>query len=71
VASSWLGGPLPLGIEHLNGDQRDNRRHNLRFLCPNCHAQSTASPRHGKQKSAELPRGQPPWQQQALFDLAA
>jgi hypothetical protein len=71
VNGSWLGGPLPLVIDHLNGDHRDNRRHNLRFLCPNCRAQSAAGPRRGDRRAAELPCGQPVWQQQELFDLAA
>lgn len=26
--------------EHINGDHFDNRIENLRFLCPNCHAQT-------------------------------
>lgn len=25
---------------HKNGDWRDNRAYNLRFLCPNCHSQT-------------------------------
>ncbi|WP_412180607.1 HNH endonuclease [Streptomyces sp. ADMS] len=25
-------------IDHTNGDRRDNRRENLRHLCPNRHA---------------------------------
>ncbi|MFI6195243.1 HNH endonuclease signature motif containing protein [Streptomyces phaeochromogenes] len=34
----WRGRPITLQIDHANGDWRDNRRENLRYLCPNCHA---------------------------------
>ncbi|WP_327315365.1 HNH endonuclease [Streptomyces sp. NBC_01235] len=34
----WLGKAITLQIDHVNGEWRDNRRENLRHLCPNCHA---------------------------------
>ena len=34
----WLGNPIPLELDHINGDNSDNRLENLALLCPNCHA---------------------------------
>jgi len=31
-------GRLPLELDHINGDSKDNRIENLRILCPNCHS---------------------------------
>lgn len=38
--SEWLGKPIPLELEHINGKHADNSIENLTLLCPNCHAQT-------------------------------
>ncbi|MEU9958091.1 HNH endonuclease signature motif containing protein [Streptomyces sp. NPDC050982] len=45
----WRGHPLPLEVDHVDGNWRDNRIENLRFLCPNCH--STTDSYRGRAKS--------------------
>lgn len=36
--NEWMGYPIPLELEHKDGDNKNNTRENLEALCPNCHA---------------------------------
>lgn len=36
--TEWRGAPIPLELDHVDGDRCNNTRENLRLLCPNCHA---------------------------------
>jgi hypothetical protein len=36
----WLGDPIPIELEHRDGDNKNNQKENLLLLCPNCHAKT-------------------------------
>jgi HNH endonuclease len=38
IPPTWQGRPLPLEVDHVDGDWRNNLPANLRLLCPNCHS---------------------------------
>ncbi|MER7954497.1 HNH endonuclease signature motif containing protein [Streptomyces sp. NPDC096030] len=48
IDGTWMGQSLPLEVDHIDGDWRNNRVENLRLLCPNCH--STTDTYRGRAK---------------------
>ena len=36
--TTWLDNVIPLELNHINSNRKDNRIENLELLCPNCHA---------------------------------
>ena len=36
--TEWLGQPIPLELDHIDGNKLNNSLDNLQVLCPNCHS---------------------------------
>lgn len=45
----WLGREITLELEHVDGNRSNNKIHNLKLLCPNCHSQTKTWRRRKKQ----------------------
>ena len=40
IGEEWQGKQLVLELDHIDGDNQNNKPENLRILCPNCHSQT-------------------------------
>ena len=52
VGENWNGKILPFILDHINGNNKDNRIENLRIICPNC--DSTLSTYMGRNKKNKI-----------------
>jgi len=51
---NWQGQPISLQLDHVNGIRNDHRIENLRFLCPNCHSQTSTFGSRNKKRSTRI-----------------
>jgi hypothetical protein len=55
--TEWRGGPMPLVLDHVNGDAGDWRVVNLRLVCGNCDMQSPTYKSRNRGKGRAWRRG--------------
>lgn len=55
--TEWLGKPITIELDHIDGNNVNNEKDNLRLVCPNCHSQTDTwrgrNANKGKRKISE------------------
>lgn len=49
----WNDKPISLELEHVDGNRNNNRRENLKWLCPNCHSQTLTYRKNNRNKTTK------------------
>lgn len=55
----WMGKPLTLQVDHIDGDRFNNLISNLRILCPNCHTQTETYSSKKRHREFDSPHSDP------------
>ncbi len=55
--SLWIGKPIPLELDHIDGNSDNNAKDNVRLLCPNCHATTPTYKGRNRGKGARQKNG--------------
>jgi HNH endonuclease len=59
--TTWNGMPVPIELDHIDGDSDNNSEENLRLLCPNCHAQTPTYKAKNKANGSSRGRRRREW----------
>ena len=57
LGPEWLGKPMPLLLDHINGINNDHRLGNLRFICSNCDTQLDTYKSRNRGRTTQLEMG--------------